>query len=161
MIRRGGFLMVLVLLLLSLWLIFGLAFLSRSSSQYRAHRAQLASVQARAIAMAGLEQVRAKLDKDPSFPPRGAEDQKVFAYQEEILEPDGTTRAGSVRVVIDRTYGDPPFQVLKIRCTGLVGPRGAPTARRTLEAEWDLAPDLRGRELRDSNRIRILDLGSL
>lgn len=119
---RRAFVLVLVLLICNLLLLLGLAFCGKRALQYRG--ASLASevAQARALAEAGLEDARVKLEKDMAFPPAGADDQLTYSYSEDVLDPDGRL-VGSFTVLLDRTYAKRPYNVLVLRSVGTVGPR--------------------------------------
>lgn len=106
--RTRGFLLILSLLLVTLMLIMGLAFLNRGANQYRGARQAKSTAQARALAWVGLEQTRAKLDKDLNFPPRLGEDQQFLSLEENVTDLDGTP-LGTVVVVLERGYVDPPL----------------------------------------------------
>ncbi len=145
------------LLLLGLLLVVGLATLAARSRRYQLAKFTALSVVAEQLARAGLEDARAKLNKDLDFPPSEAIwDQTTFTYSED-LEP------GSFRVTVDTTHRGAPYHVVVVTSTGLVGPREQPQARRSLRLEWDAAPFERsGSGLENASAGRILrfqDLG--
>ncbi|MEW6278397.1 MAG: hypothetical protein AB1758_07250 [Candidatus Eremiobacterota bacterium] len=127
------------LLLLILLLVLGFAQLNARVAQYRAAREATSSVQALALAEAGLEDARVKLDRDADFPPRGAVDQLVFSYQEDVFDLDNATRVGSYVVTVDLRWRAPPASIVRITSEGQAGPPGAPTGRRRLTMEVDVA----------------------
>lgn len=141
--KRRGVLLVTILFLSALILVLGLAFLSQQSARYRSAQDLALATRAHGLALAGLEGARVKLERDLLFPPLLAEDQREFSYNELVTRLDGELE-GQVTVTLDLGYQDEPFQVLVVRSTGLVGSPESPAARRTIEAELDLAPTIRG-----------------
>lgn len=134
-----GFSLIVVLLLLAILLVLGIGFLGRGLGRYRTAQETAGASQARALAMAGIEQTRVKLDKDFDYPPQSAIDQQVFSYSEEVRDVDGNV-VGSYLVTLDWRYAEEPFLLLIVRSQGRVGPPDAPPEyRRTLVAEIDLA----------------------
>ncbi len=98
--RRGSTLLV-VLLVLVILLILGMAFLTRQTHLHgAANQAQL-SVAARAIAESGLEDARAKLEKDVDFPPQADPTQQSFTYSEDLTDITNTDPVGQYTVTID------------------------------------------------------------
>ncbi len=151
-----------VLLLLALLMAFGMAFLTQKSVLYEGAVADTHAVAAHSLARFGLEQVRVKLNKDLEFPPQSAVDQHFFTYTEKITDLDGTTEVGTVRVALDLRYLNPPYEVLPVRCVGLLGTADDPKARREITAEFDLAEFERGTTNPNPDRfkmIRYLDHG--
>lgn len=138
--RRRGFLLVVSLLLTTLLLILGLALMSKRVLQYRGAVEATRAARAGAVAMAGLEEARAKLRNDLFFPVQGAEDQLVFAYAEDFVDVDGEV-VGSYVVECDMTWREPPFSLVRITCTGFVDD---PQAARTITAELDVSETVRG-----------------
>lgn len=134
MTRRGS-LLIMVLLLLGILFALGLGFLSSRVSRYRASASSRAAVQAEALAYAGLEDARVKLNRDHSFPPAGAEEQPSFTFSEELADFDGQP-AGYYLVTVDVLYGGSPYHLVRVTSTGAVGPRDRPLARRTFQTEW-------------------------
>lgn len=155
--RSRGFLLVLSLLLVTLMLIMGLAFLNRGANQYRSARQAKSAAQARALAWVGLEQTRAKLDKDLNFPPRLGDDQQFMSLEENVTDLDGSP-LGSVIVVLERAYVEPPYYLLRVRSTGLALDAQNPAARCTLVAEFDLSPTVRGTTIPNPNLYDMVNL---
>lgn len=131
--RRRGFVLLLSLLLVVLLLVVGLAFLGQKALQYRsAGEAQLAA-QAKALAEAGLEDFRIKLQRDLDFP-RYTIDQAVSAYSEQV------STIGSYTVSVNATYQMQPYAILVVTSLGEVGDSARQAvSRRALRAEVDLA----------------------
>lgn len=135
--RKRGFVLLMSLLLVVLLLVVGLAFLGQKALQYRsAGQAQLAA-QAKALAEAGLEDFRIKLQRDLNFPPHTL-DQALSAYSEQV------SSVGSYTVTVNATYQMQPYAVLVVTSLGEVGntARNA-VSRRALRVEVDLARFLR------------------
>jgi hypothetical protein len=134
---RHGFLMITVLMLSLVLFTMGIAFLGSRSGLYQSsYRATLAS-QARALARAGLEDARAKLDKDAQFPPPGANQQNTYNYDEDVIDLVSGVYLGSYRVTLDNTANVTPYNVLKITSAGFAGPRSAPLASHIYTAYLD------------------------
>lgn len=162
--RRGSTLVV-TLLISVILLILGMAFLGRRALQYQGAGLVRQAAQARALAEAGLAEARLKLEKDLLFPLRGADEQVLFPYSEEVVDLDGATRVGSYQVTIDTTWRNPPYSVIVLTSVGVVGPPENPLARRCLVAELDVSPKNREQpSLSNPNYFRYLnwqDLGGL
>lgn len=76
--------------------------MSAQASRMRAAKAQALSIQARALALAGWEDVRLKLGKDILFP--GSSDtQSAFTYSEDVYSLDGSY-VGNYTVKIDSRW---------------------------------------------------------
>ncbi len=139
-----AFLLIVVVLLSLVLLILGLGFLGKRSAQYAGSRYGVETAQARGLALAGLEDARARLSKDLRFPPPGAVDQMSFTYTEILYDLDATTAVGSCTVTVLSTHAPAPYRVLQVISIGSVGPPDAPTARRRITAELDVSPTVRG-----------------
>jgi len=123
----------LVLVIMTLLLILGGAMLSHQSGYRKAAVRDVEQAQARLLAQAGLEDVRLKWERDPSFPPSG-EDVERFSYRENLLDADGHL-LGSYEVEIDLRHASAPSQVLLVTSRGVT----AEGAMVSLIGEWDLA----------------------
>ncbi len=134
-----GALLPIVLLVSALLLVVGLAYLGTRARLYQSATQSVAAAQARGLALAGLEDARAKLSKDLTFPPAGALGQEIFTYSEDVTDSTGEL-LGTYTVTVDMTHRAPPYQVVGVTSVGRVGPRGRPVAERVLKAEWDGAP---------------------
>lgn len=134
------------LLLCVLLLVLGVGFLGKRAAQSQAGAAESLAAKARALAEAGIEDARVKLDKDLFFPPPGDVDQTQFSYQEALYDASGANLAGYYDVVIDlsqRHAPDPPDpyypSIILVTSTGLVGDNPkAPLAAVTLRMEIDV-----------------------
>ncbi len=157
-VKPKGFLLVAALLIISLLLIVGYGLMSVQSSRYRASSKTVSAAQALHLAMAGFEDVRAKLELDQDFPPNPAEDQKIFNYAEDVA--DMGNPIGSYEVEVDTEHDRAPWFLVKVTCTGVVGPKEKPLATRRVIAE------LRHMTSEDTADVRWVwvkfeDLGSL
>ncbi|MEW6278573.1 MAG: hypothetical protein AB1758_08135 [Candidatus Eremiobacterota bacterium] len=163
--RQRGVMLVVALLICTTLLVLGIGFMSQRVLQYRgAYRAGETS-QALALARAGLEDARLKLERDFRFPPPAGDDQNVFTYTERLLDMDDVTEVGRYTVTVDVTQKGAPYWILRITSVGSVGPPTDPVARHKLYAEIDVSSTVRGDpatpnpELFDF--VQVLDLGGL
>lgn len=142
---RRAFILALSLLLCVLLLVLGVGFLGKRAAQSAAANSEGLSAAARALAEAGLEDARVKLDKDMFFPPPADEDQKFFSYGEKMTDVAGTT-VGFYFVDLDLQFAtapDPPdpshSSVIRVTSIGSVGEDpNAPRAMVTLRMEVDV-----------------------
>lgn len=132
-LRRRGFLILASLVILIFLLILGMGLMSAQQARYRGLQRCQEAAQAFQLAQAAMEDIRYKLEADPTFPPNPANDQPLFNYAEDVDV--GGTRVGSYEVLLDRSLAGPPYQILRVTCTGTVGPKESPTAQRVLRAE--------------------------
>lgn len=139
--KRRGAAMVSVLLLISLFFIMGAGMLARQKLAYEAAASARDGVVAEALAEAGLEDARIKLQKDRFFPPPGGPGQSCFTYSESLQDESGK-RVGGYQVTIDLRYADAPAYQLKVTSTGSQGEGTENSARRTLTAVFDSNPRL-------------------
>jgi Tfp pilus assembly protein PilV len=128
--------LIAVLLLLVILLILGLAFLTQQSLLYSATSQAQFSVAARAVAEAGLEDARGKLEKDLDFPPAADPDQKIFTYSEPLTDITGTREVGQYTITIDQTNRK-KNGIIAVTSVGSLA--GTSTARRILYAELDVS----------------------
>ncbi|MEW6282915.1 MAG: hypothetical protein AB1758_30160 [Candidatus Eremiobacterota bacterium] len=135
--RRRGLILVVCLLLGIILMVMGMALMSQKALEYRGASRTAASVQALALARAGLEDARIKLDQDGEFPPLVG-DQKVFSYTEQVT--NGALLVGSYTVTVDLHLAEPTYYIIRITSVGTSGPMTDPLARRKLYAELDVAP---------------------
>lgn len=160
-----GFVLVLSLLLLLLLFIMGMAFLGTSATRSRAAASAARASQAYWLARAGLEDALVKLSTDLHFPRRGGDDQTVFSWSEDMVDSTGAV-VGSYTVIVDQTFSVAPYGVVRITSVGRTGARAAPDAQRVLEADLDVAQDLRGGAVGTPNPslnrfLRLQDSGAL
>ena len=137
--KKRGFVLVACLLLLSLLMVLGLAMLGSRANLYESAALAGLQAEARAIARAGMEATRAKLNKDFHFPPAAAFDAEPFEFAEDVIDFDGTV-LGDYRVSIDRKWANLPYQVLLVSS---LGHRKETSASVLLVAELDISPILR------------------
>ena len=143
--KKRGFILILALLLCLLLFVAGIAFLGLKANQYRSASSAQLAVQAKALAEAGLEDFRLKLNRDSQFPPQ-ADDSGLYSYHDEIVV-SGKVQGGYT-ILLDTNYAGDPFNLLIVTCTGEVGASSQTSlARRVFRVEVDIAPFLRS----DSN----------
>jgi len=106
------------LLLSTLLLVLGMAFMSKQSSRYRMARLTAESITAKGLAMAGYENSRAKIEHDLLYPPPDQRYHDEYSYREGITDLGGGPEVGSYEVTVDRRWMDPPYQVIVITCEG-------------------------------------------
>ncbi len=137
--KQRGLALMLVLFLTAFLLILALGLLQRRAAQYRSANSQAESLKAYELAQAGLESARVRLDKDPSFPPRG-EHQQTFSCTEPVYDVDNVSVVGYYQLEIDSRWAKEPYYVLKVTSTGCFPHPDRPEARRKLHGELDLNP---------------------
>lgn len=149
--------LIVVLLVAALVLVLGLGFLSSNSPRYNASVYARSQAQARALAEAGLEDARVKLQKDNAFPPVTHASQTRFSYREELTDSSGDV-IGSYVVTLDWTYLVAPYYIVTVDSQGLVGSNPAqPLGNCVLHARFDLRPiDPATANGRDANFARML-----
>lgn len=103
---KRGFVLIFSLLLLLLLALGGMILLGQRAAQYRAAALASKTAVARALAQAGLEDARVKLEKDLNFPPPGDQDQTVFTYDEPVTDFDGSV-VGFYFVTVDSRHRIP------------------------------------------------------
>ncbi len=140
--NQRGSVLILVLILTTLFLVMGVGFLSQRASQNRAARSGVFVLQARALALAGLNEATAKLSKHRDFPPKWDLTQTRYRYSEEVLGRDGDP-FGWYTVTVDTTLAGSPDYILRLSSTGYLGDREEPAAKFSLLGEIDLCPHQR------------------
>jgi len=162
--RRSGFLLVAALLISIILLTMGMALLGTRVTQYKSALLVAPAAQARAIAEAGMEDAKIKLEKDLLFPPPGADEQTSFTYAEPFTDVDGTSVLGSYTVTVDIAKKNGPFFIYRLTSTSVVGSAEKPTAMRTITAELDVSPRVRGGSMTNPGYYKLInwqDLGGL
>ncbi len=142
---RRGFVLVFSLLLLLLMALGGMILLGQRAAQYRAAALAPKTALARALAQAGLEDARVKLEKDLNFPPPGDLNQVLFSYEEAVRDLDGQL-VGHYFVTVDgrhRVPEQPPAayapSLVVVTAMGRAGPDPeAPEAVYGLRMEVDV-----------------------
>lgn len=134
---RRGFLLVLSLMVTILIAVIALSLLGVRRGSYASSRAVAEAAQARALAVAGLEDLRVKLAKDPFFPTGIGDEQVIFSYTETVTALSGA-KVGSYQVTVNRAHREPPNKVLRVESVGMVGDFHAEAPRFTIYAELDL-----------------------
>jgi len=147
--------MVLILVVL------GFGFLGSRVGQYQSTGQSVLAAQARALARAGIENARAKLNYDIAFPPLSGPKQFLYNYSEEVTD-SSNTFAGSYKVTLDASQAlIPPYYLLVISSQGLAGPKSAPLATHTYRAYLDVSPILVPPSPTHFQIVRFDDLGAL
>lgn len=141
--------MVLMILLLT-----GFGLLTSQESRYAAVSRTAEVTQAKALALAGLEDCRLKLQNDVRFPPNLGPKQVYFAYAETLDIPGPPVIRGNYQIIMDMTHytqQDPanptivnPYQVIQITAIGTIGDPLRPTAQYRIKAEVDMSEVVRG-----------------
>ena len=158
--HHRGSLLISALLLFTILLTLGLGILSSQSARMKAAQAQVNSLQAKQLALAGWEDFRVKLGKDQFFL-QMVEDQTYLSYSEDVYIPDAGGISddlfyGTYTVVCDTSrviFLPEPQGIYIVTVTGKVGQRNeAPSAERKMEFEINV---------QDNRVIRVYDEGSL
>lgn len=111
----------------------GLALVFQLRSDYQQRFQASRWAQARSLAEAGLEDFRAKLERDPQFPPLQDIEQTVFEY-EETVPPQGGYQVRS-----DVSLRKDPWRLVLVRSRGYLGDIRQPRLLVTLEGEFDVS----------------------
>ena len=155
-----GSALVAVLMVLAVLFVLGLAMLTKQVQAYQGSHLVLEGAQAQAVAEAGLEDARLKLEKDLDFPPRSTPDQTSFTYSEDLLDGSGRL-VGTYEVTVDRLYAGPPTWLIRITVTGTCGPHGERASSQRLVAELDVAEKSRSGSGADNpNFFRFVEVQS-
>jgi Tfp pilus assembly protein PilX len=142
--KRSGFLLISTLLILTVLLVAGFGLLTSQEARYAAVGRSAEIAQARAMAMAGLEDCRLKIQNDASFPPEMGPGQTVFSYKESMPIPTVPPTLANYQVLVDTSHAIPPYLVLVVTSIGSLGPDNRPTAQYSLKAEVDISEFIRG-----------------
>lgn len=137
--RHRAFVLAACLLLTLVLFVMGAGLLGSRGGQYKTAVKAAEASQARALAEAGLEDARTKLEKDVSFPPPGGQDQKQFSYSEFVTAFGSTEAMGGYVVTVDTRLAGEPYEVVRISSMGFLGPAQAPLATRRINVEIDLS----------------------
>jgi Tfp pilus assembly protein PilX len=162
--KTHGFLVVTSLLFCIVLLLLGMGFMESQASRYKSVVYSGQGSQARALAMAGLEDARVKIQNDATFPPQftgsadplngysfASESQLVFSYMETYTLSSNVK--GSYSVVINATYSSDayPYQVYQIDSIGILGNTTEPTAVYHMQAEMDTSNGCRHTHVQDDS----------
>lgn len=144
--RPRGILLITALMICIILLLVGMGLLGSQASRYEAAIQSTYISQARQLALAGLEDARAKLELDIDFPPRQGPGQFIFSYSETLVD-DPTpskTKLGTYSVAVDMTYAtdliNPATTTGKyiiVTSVGTVGPTIHPISQYRFRAEID------------------------
>lgn len=134
--KRRAFI-VPALLMTSLFLIMVLGYMSRAPLQRLAAFQTVYQIQARQIALAGMEEARIRIVGDIHLVP------STTTLQRDVKDPNSGAIIGSYLVTLDYSWSHAPWQVVQLESEGFLGPSLAPTARYVLRASIDLDPNNR------------------
>lgn len=134
-----GFLLVVALLLTALVAMIALGLLGIRKGSYASSRAAVSSVQSRALARSGLNDIWSKIGKDPFFPTGIGDEQEVFSFQEEVSDSGGQV-VGEYTVKVDRRYRI-SHEIILLESTGRVGGLSSDSAGYTIYAELSIKAD--------------------
>jgi len=135
---RGYGLLVVVILFSMMLLVLGIYLLDIKVIQYRTSVLEGDYFIARGLAEAGMEDARAKLNRDAAFPPLIG-DRMVFTYQDPVTDPDSGENIGTYVVTINLAKVEAPDYLVGISSLGLVGDPDKPRAQRELNALLDVS----------------------
>lgn len=158
--------LVTALLLCTIVLLLGMGFLGSRAGQYHSTVQTALAARARWVARAGLEDARAKLQRDIHFPPHPSQMQPVFSYSEDLYDLSTPPRyMGSYDVRVDSSHDVANVRVLVITSRGQVrasgqGPGGPPLACHSYRACIDVTPSSYD-QVRYFPLLRFDDLGAL
>lgn len=138
--KRRGSSLVLSLLLIGLLMMMGLAFLGQHGAGRQSSTRFAQSLQAKQLARAGLEEVRARLATDLNYPPQPQAWSLPYTSTEDVLDNDGITLLGYHTVTVDASLMAAPYGVLRVTSVGTVGDHQVALAVHTLYAEIDVYP---------------------
>lgn len=124
---------MMALLITVLISVIALGLLGIRRGSYASSRAVVNSVQARALARSGLNDIWVKLSKDPFFPTGIGDDQEQFSYREEVFNQAGES-VGTYSVKVDRAYRV-SLNVIRLESTGRVGGLSKDSSTHTIYAE--------------------------
>ena len=137
--RRGY--LIQTLMLLALLFVFCLAILGRQPYAYSTALQNSRLAQARALAMAGLEDIRVKLVKDYEW--RRLGQVSAVSYVEDVLDPETNARLGSYRVTLNQEWAPLDYEILRIECEGILGNLDRPEARLVISTMMDIRVESR------------------
>lgn len=139
-LQAKGFMLVVALLLTTILLLMGMGLVGKRSLEYSSIPALANRAQACALAQAGMEDARVKIEKDVFFPPVEGFAQTTFTYTEEVTDPDTGNRVGGYTVSVTVDKKQEPYKLVRIVSVGSAGPDvAAPVARYKIYAEIDVA----------------------
>ncbi len=157
MVRRRGSSLIVVLLVTLILFCLGVGLLSKRTLQYKGSYQSTLAVQARALARAGLEDVRTKLQHDYRFVPQSDDNAKHFQYTEEVRQVGGGNSVGFYTVDVDLSLQSPPFSVLRVTSVGTAGTMLNPSARAKMYGEIGLDSTRDGTAYYEY--LQVIDLG--
>ncbi|MFN8610046.1 MAG: hypothetical protein U0931_21065 [Vulcanimicrobiota bacterium] len=163
---RHAFMLVTSLLLCSLVLLLGMGFLGSRVGQYQSAIQASLAARARWVARAGLEDARAKLQRDIHFPPHPSQQQTAYSYTEDLYDLSSPPQyVGTYDVQLDSSHDIPNLRVLTVLSRGQVpalgqGPGSPPLACHSFRMCIDVTPSSFD-QVRYFPLLRFDDLGAL
>lgn len=121
------------LLVVALFMVLCVGMLSRQPMRNLGAMQTHYQVQARQVALAGMEEIRLRLAGDLH-----QSTATNTTFSRELSEAGSTKALGSYVVTLDATWSKAPFYVLRIESEGFYGPATRPTARYVLRATLDV-----------------------
>lgn len=134
MVGRRGSALLMALLVGTMLFVAGMALAFQYRADYQNWTFSSRWGQARALAEAGLEDFRAKLERDPDFPPYLDIRQTVFEYWQAVPP------QGGYQVRADISLRKEPWQLILVRSQGTL--ESGLTV--SLEGEFDVSTSVRG-----------------
>ncbi len=150
---KRGFL-IQALLLIALLLVFCLGLLGRQPLAYSGAKQTSKMLQARQLALAGVEDIRVKLERD--YQTRQLGQVRSVNYVEDVF--NGSETIGSYHVTVNQELQDTPFELLQIECEGLLGKdRQHPESRVVISTLFDLRKENRQGPGNNPNYFRFIE----
>jgi hypothetical protein len=135
-VRKRGYLVV-SLLLLAVMLVVSLGMLLRQPLSYHRAGRRVESLQARALAEAGLEHLRVQLMND--WRTWRQLDPEPMSLTELVHDPVTREVVGAYRVTLDRRWEKEIYKLVRVESEGFSGSLSQPRARFVLQAVLDLS----------------------
>lgn len=132
--RRRGSALLTALAISTLLFVAGVSLIFQFRSDYQQRFSAARWAQARALAEAGLEDFRAKLERDPEFPPMQDIEQTVFEYSETVPP------QGGYQIRADISLRKAPWFLVLVRSRGVL----QSGLMVSLEGEIDVSRFVRG-----------------
>lgn len=161
--KRQAFMLITALLLCTVVLLLGMGFLGSRVGQYNSTLQASLAARARWVARAGLEEARAKLQRDIHFPPDSSQQQTLYSYSEDLYDLSSPPLyMGTYDVQLDSSRDIPNLHVLTIVSRGQVSqkPGGVPLACHSYRVCVDVTPSSYD-QVRYFPLLRFDDLGAL
>lgn len=122
------------LLVISVFMVLVIGLLTKQPLRNLGAMQTLYQIQARQVAVAGIEEARLRLAGDIN------QSISNTTLSFEVCEAGTTTPLGSYLVVLDASWAVAPFRVLRVESEGFFGPSVKPLARYVIRATLDARP---------------------